>query len=80
MRELQLKCISHKAILFGAHLVHRKIGIGFMRVIIKSPPSTDNLKKRMIGIAIIYILDIVRGGALNANVVKSNCSEILYYL
>ena len=46
MRELQLKCISHKAILFGAHLVHRKIGIGFMRVIIKSPPSTDNLKKK----------------------------------
>ena len=44
-RELQLKCISHKAILIGAHLVHCKIGIGFMKDIIKSPPNTDNLKK-----------------------------------
>ena len=39
MRELQLKCISHKAILFVAHLAHRKIGIGFMNDIIKSPPK-----------------------------------------
>ena len=44
-RELQLKCISHKAILIGAHLVHCKIGIGFMKDIIKSPPNMDNLKK-----------------------------------
>ena len=39
MRELQLKCISHKAILFVTYLVHGKIEIGFMSAIIKSPPK-----------------------------------------